>query len=137
MQATFFIVDGNGNTLTSDAADTDLMGDGEAFARSGSFAEFSFERAVEFAHEHAADMPRDARIVDAKTGRTGFNYRANWDGAAYQVVFGDGDNGADPEWTSTDGDEWIDGSGRPVNTIEFRSSSICLIGGARDGEIVG
>ena len=40
-------------------------------------------------------------------------------------------------WISRDGIEWIDNrTGEPVDTEEFHSASITLIGGPSDGEVI-
>ena len=41
-------------------------------------------------------------------------------------------------WISRDGIEWIDNrTGEPVDTEEFHASSITMVGGPCDGEVVG
>ena len=40
------------------------------------------------------------------------------------------------DWTSFDGDEWIDSSGLLVDSAEFREAKIALLGGPRHGVVV-
>jgi hypothetical protein len=41
-------------------------------------------------------------------------------------------------WISRDGIEWIDNhTGEPVDTEEFHASSITMVGGPSDGEVIG
>lgn len=54
---------------------------------------------------------------------------AVWDGQMYRATGRD--------WSSADGDYWIDGAGLAVNTAEFYAVQIRLVGGKRNGELIG
>jgi len=60
------------------------------------------------------------------------HYEARWTeiGNRYQII--------GQPWISRDGIEWIDSrTSEPVDTEEFHSASITLMGGPRDGEVLG
>lgn len=62
------------------------------------------------------------------------HYEARWigggiDNGRYEVT--------GQPWISRDGIEWIDNrTGEPVDTEEFHASSITMIGGPSDGEVI-
>jgi hypothetical protein len=39
-------------------------------------------------------------------------------------------------WVSNDGDHWIDSRGEPCESDAFRTATIRLVGGPRDGDVM-
>lgn len=88
------------------------------------------------AAEHLAQNYRECDWVVVADGsevlrieRTSSKLAATWDEDLKSYVCG--------EWTSVDGDNWVNEDGRPAVCDLFRYSSIELFGGPRNGMIVG
>jgi hypothetical protein len=77
----------------------------------------------------AADDALVASLLSSEAEVAGAEIDAAWNAQQDAYVAGD--------WVSTDGDEWLDQTGQPVDSPEFHAASIHLVGGPRDGETVG
>lgn len=75
-------------------------------------------------------MTTTPKMISIDIGET---HNAHWRGGGP----GDGEYVVSPQgWYSADGDNWVDDSGRPVQTEEFHAATVVLSGGPRDGEYV-